>query len=34
MLIYLLSLPIWNFVLPAYAYLNMDDVRRPLACSP
>ncbi|GAA6002402.1 uncharacterized protein JCM10292_006640 [Rhodotorula paludigena] len=25
MLIYLISLPIWNFVLPAYAYLHMDD---------
>ena len=25
MLIYLLSLPIWNAVLPAYAYLHMDD---------
>ncbi|KAK1920857.1 chitin synthase 3 [Papiliotrema laurentii] len=25
MLIYLLSLPIWNFVLPAYAYWHMDD---------
>lgn len=23
MLIYLLSLPIWNFVLPAYAFLHM-----------
>ncbi|GAA6009544.1 hypothetical protein JCM11491_003597 [Sporobolomyces phaffii] len=25
MLIYLCSLPIWNFVLPAYAFLHMDD---------
>ena len=25
MLIYLLSLPIWNFVLPAYAYWKFDD---------
>ncbi|EJC98606.1 glycosyltransferase family 2 protein [Fomitiporia mediterranea MF3/22] len=25
MLIYLLSLPIWNFVLPAYAYWHFDD---------
>ncbi|GAA5975681.1 hypothetical protein JCM10908_005240 [Rhodotorula pacifica] len=25
MLIYLLSLPVWNFVLPFYAYLHMDD---------
>ncbi len=25
MLIYLLSLPIWNFVLPLYAYWHMDD---------
>jgi len=25
MVIYLFSLPIWNFVLPAYAYLHMDD---------
>lgn len=25
MLMYLLSLPIWNFVLPAYAYWHMDD---------
>jgi len=25
MLIYLLSLPIWNFVLPMYAYWHMDD---------
>ncbi|KAM0754976.1 hypothetical protein T439DRAFT_297410 [Meredithblackwellia eburnea MCA 4105] len=25
MLIYLLSLPIWNFVLPFYAFLHMDD---------
>ncbi|PWN52391.1 putative chitin synthase 5 [Violaceomyces palustris] len=25
MFIYLLSLPIWNFVLPAYAYWHMDD---------
>ncbi|ORZ01030.1 chitin synthase-domain-containing protein [Syncephalastrum racemosum] len=25
MLIYLLSLPIWNFLLPAYAYWNFDD---------
>ncbi|KAM0788303.1 hypothetical protein ACM66B_001446 [Microbotryomycetes sp. NB124-2] len=25
MLVYLLSLPIWNFVLPAYAFLHMDD---------
>ncbi|KAJ9093045.1 Chitin synthase, class 3 [Naganishia friedmannii] len=25
MLIYLLSLPIWNFVLPAYAFWHMDD---------
>lgn len=24
-LIYLFSLPIWNFVLPAYSYWNMDD---------
>ncbi|KAF8336851.1 uncharacterized protein EI90DRAFT_2910760 [Cantharellus anzutake] len=25
MLVYLLSLPIWNFVLPAYAYWHFDD---------
>jgi chitin synthase len=25
MLIYLLSLPIWNFVLPTYAYWKFDD---------
>ena len=25
MLIYILSIPIWNFVLPAYAYWHMDD---------
>ncbi|SGZ16977.1 BQ5605_C020g09085 [Microbotryum silenes-dioicae] len=25
MMIYLLSLPIWNFVLPVYAFLHMDD---------
>ncbi|GAA5969686.1 hypothetical protein JCM11641_008005 [Rhodosporidiobolus odoratus] len=25
MLIYLVSLPIWNFILPAYAFLHMDD---------
>jgi chitin synthase len=25
MAIYLLSLPIWNFVLPAYAYWKFDD---------
>ncbi|KAK4698764.1 chitin synthase, partial [Phenoliferia sp. Uapishka_3] len=25
MLIYLMSLPIWNFVLPFYAFLHMDD---------
>ncbi|GAA5828406.1 hypothetical protein JCM11251_006230 [Rhodosporidiobolus azoricus] len=25
MLVYLVSLPIWNFVLPAYAFLHMDD---------
>lgn len=25
MLIYLLSLPIWNFVLPVYAYWKFDD---------
>ncbi|KAI5476309.1 chitin synthase, glycosyltransferase family 2 protein [Pseudohyphozyma bogoriensis] len=25
MMIYLLSLPIWNFVLPMYAFFNMDD---------
>lgn len=25
MLVYLLSLPIWNFLLPAYAYWNFDD---------
>ena len=25
MLIYLLSLPIWNFILPAYAYWHFDD---------
>ena len=25
MLIYLLSLPIWNFALPAYAFWNFDD---------
>jgi len=25
MLVYLLSLPIWNFVLPAYAYWKFDD---------
>jgi chitin synthase len=25
MLIYLCSLPIWNFVLPAYAFWHMDD---------
>lgn len=25
MLIYLLSLPIWNFVLPAYAFWKFDD---------
>lgn len=25
MLIYLISLPIWNFILPTYAYLHMDD---------
>jgi hypothetical protein len=25
-MVYLLSLPIWNAVLPAYAYLHMDDL--------
>ncbi|GAA5911142.1 hypothetical protein JCM6882_006586 [Rhodosporidiobolus microsporus] len=25
MLVYLVSLPIWNFILPAYAFLHMDD---------
>lgn len=25
MLVYLVSLPIWNFVLPAYAYWKFDD---------
>lgn len=25
MLVYLISLPIWNFVLPGYAFLHMDD---------
>jgi chitin synthase len=25
MLIYIISIPIWNFVLPAYAYWHMDD---------
>jgi chitin synthase len=25
MLVYLLSLPIWNFVLPAYAFWKFDD---------
>lgn len=25
MVIYLLSLPIWNFILPVYAYLHFDD---------
>ncbi|KAH8922053.1 glycosyltransferase family 2 protein [Atractiella rhizophila] len=25
MVIYLLSLPVWNFILPAYAYFRMDD---------
>ncbi|WVN90382.1 uncharacterized protein L203_105618 [Cryptococcus depauperatus CBS 7841] len=25
MLVYLISLPIWNFVLPAYSYWHMDD---------
>jgi chitin synthase len=27
MFIYLLSLPIWNFVLPAYAFWHFDDFR-------
>lgn len=27
LLIYLLALPIWNFVLPAYAFWHMDDFR-------
>lgn len=30
MLIYLISLPIWNFVLPAYAFLHM--VRLAISC--
>jgi chitin synthase len=25
MLVYLISLPIWNFVLPTYAYWKFDD---------
>lgn len=25
LIIYLLALPIWNFVLPVYAYWHMDD---------
>jgi chitin synthase len=30
MVIYLLSLPIWNFVLPAYSFIKMDGEYRRL----